>query len=224
MIPLVTKLGSASIRWLMVSFVLVGFGLIALYSIASDAEEISLSSRFVKHALWILPSLIIFVVCFSPSTKTIHKFAYTAFGVGLCLLLVPFLTGTVAGTHRWISMGSVNFQPSEPIKWLLVIALARYLSDYNLEMKKIYSLAFPIVMVLIPAAVILRQSDLGSAIIVLTPVIPMLYWVDAKPVHLFLLVAPILSIVTAFNYYSFTLWIIILSVILYRSRSTLRVS
>ncbi|MDP6456240.1 MAG: FtsW/RodA/SpoVE family cell cycle protein [Candidatus Marinimicrobia bacterium] len=223
MIRFISKLGESSVRWLVIGLILTGFGLLALYSIASHAGEISLSSRFAKHALWIIPSLLIFVVCFSPSTRIIHKYAYVAFGLGLGALLIPFLTGTVAGTHRWISLGSVSFQPSEPIKWFLVIALARYLSDYNLEMKKIYSLAFPIIIALIPAAVILRQSDLGSAIIVLTPVIPMLFWVGAKPVHLFLLLAPILSIMTASNYYSFTLWIIILAVILYRSRPTLRV-
>ena len=81
----------------------------------------------------------------------------------------------------------------------------------------------PIVAVLIPTVVVIKQPDLGSAVIVMAPLIPLLYWVGVKPLYIFLLLAPILSIITAFNYYTFTAWIILIAVVLYLSQTTLRV-
>ena len=55
----------------------------------------------------------------------------------------------------------------------------------------------------------------------MVPVIPMLYWVGAKPYHLFLIIAPLLSILTAFNVIVFTIWSIIVAVIIFRSMDKL---
>lgn len=135
----------------------------------------------------------------------------------------PISRGPVAGTFRWISIGGISFQPAEVLKWVVVIALARYLSDHRLQLKKIQSLLVPIIAVLIPAVFIAKQPDLGSAIIVVAPLIPLLYWVGARPFHIFLMLAPVISVITAFNYYSFTLWIILVGSVIYLSRTTLRV-
>ena len=109
------------------------------------------------------------------------------------------------------------------MKWLVIIALARYLSDNRFKLKNARSMFVPIVAVLIPTVVVIKQPDLGSAVIVMAPLIPLLYWVGAKPLYIFLLLAPILSIITAFNYYTFTAWIILIAVVLYLSQTTLRV-
>jgi rod shape determining protein RodA len=140
----------------------------------------------------------------------------------LMLILVPFLFETIAGTHRWINIGlPVGVQPSEFAKWIVVVALARYLSDHNLQMKKFMTILFPIFIALVPAIIVLQQPDLGTAIILLTPILPMLYWVGARPFHLFMLVAPVLSIATAFHTISFTVWAICMGSIIYMTRPRL---
>jgi len=223
MMHLLDKLKEAPLRWLFLALILNVFGLIALYSIGINAGELSLSSRFFKHLLWLVPSLAAFIFFLAIPTKIVHKYAYLAIGVIFVTLFLPYMTGPVAGTYRWISLKGISFQPSEIMKWIIVIALARYLSDYNLKIKNIRSLVLPIMLVLIPAAVIIKQPDLGSAMIVIAPIIPLLYWVGARPLHIFVLLAPILSVVTAFNYYSFIAWILLVAVVLYLSNTTFKV-
>lgn len=223
MTNLFLKLKEVPLRWLFLAVILNGFGLVALYSIGSSAEQMSLSSRFFKHLLWLFPSLGAFLFFLAIPVRIVHKYAYGALVVVFAGLFLPLVTGPVAGTYRWISLGGVSFQPSEIMKWVIVIALARYLSDHNLKLRRIQSLAVPIMMAVIPAAVIIRQPDLGSAIIVMAPVIPLLYWVGARPFHIFVLMAPVLTVVTAFNYYSFTLWVLLVAVVLYQSRTTFKV-
>ena len=140
----------------------------------------------------------------------------------LMLVLIPFLFETIAGTHRWINFGlPISIQPSEFAKWIVVVALARYLSDHNLQMKKFMTILFPILIALLPAVIVLQQPDLGTAIILLTPILPMLYWVGARPFHLFILVAPLLSIATAFHTISFTFWAIVMGSVIYLTQPRL---
>lgn len=140
----------------------------------------------------------------------------------IILILLPFLGNEIASTNRWIDIGlPFGFQPSEFAKWIMVIALARYLSDHNLEMNHFSASIIPIIMVVIPAGIVLNQPDLGSAIIILVPLLPMLYWVGARPFHLFLMVAPMVSILTAFHWISFAIWAIIMIYVIYKAKPNL---
>jgi rod shape determining protein RodA len=140
----------------------------------------------------------------------------------IVLIIIPFLGSEIASTFRWIDVGlPIGFQPSELAKWIVVIALARYLSDHNLEMNYFSVSILPIIIVLVPAAIILTQPDLGTAIIILVPVLPMLYWVGARPFHLFLMVAPLVSILTAFHWMSFSIWAAIMLFIIYKAKPNL---
>ena len=112
-----------------------------------------------------------------------------------------------------------NFQPSEFSKIFSVIALSRYLSDHNLKIKKFGSIVLPIIITLIPAIIVLNQPDLGTALVMLSPVFPMLYWAGARPFYLFLLIAPILSILTAFNVILFSLWAMLIAIVIFYART-----
>ena len=202
--------------------ILTFIGMVALFSISVNQFGVIAITAFTKQLLFMIPAIIGFLFILFIPKYLIHKYIYLMYGLILVLVTVPFLLSTIAGTHRWINIGlPVAFQPSEFAKWIVVVALAKYLSDHNLEMKKFSTLIFPIFIALLPAAIILQQPDLGTALILLTPVLPMLYWVGSRPFHLFMLMAPIFSIGTAFHTVSFTTWAIIMGVILYLSRPNL---
>ena len=199
--------------------ILTFIGMVALFSISVNQFGVIAITAFTKQLLFMIPDIIGFLFILFIPKYLIHKYIYLMYGLILVLVTVPFLLSTIAGTHRWINIGlPVAFQPSEFAKWIVVVALAKYLSDHNLEMKKFSTLIFPIFIALLPAAIILQQPDLGTALILLTPVLPMLYWVGSRPFHLFMLMAPIFSIGTAFHTVSFTTWAIIMGIILYLSR------
>jgi len=197
-------------------------GLISLFSISMNQfDEVGITT-FSKQLLFLIPAFVGFITILFIPKYMIHKYIYIAYSLMLILVLTPFLFETIAGTHRWINFGlPVSIQPSEFAKWIVVVALARYLSDHNLQIKKFITILFPILIALLPAVIILQQPDLGTAIILLTPILPMLYWVGARPFHLFILVAPLLSIATAFHTISFTFWAIIMGSIIYLTQPRL---
>ena len=204
---------------ILLPIILTFIGMVALFSISVNQFGVIAITAFTKQLLFMIPAIIGFLFILFIPKYLIHKYIYLMYVLILVLVTVPFLLSTIAGTHRWINIGlPVAFQPSEFAKWIVVVALAKYLSDHNLEMKKFSTLIFPIFIALLPAAIILQQPDLGTALILLTPVLPMLYWVGSRPFHLFMLIAPIFSIGTAFHTVSFTTWAVIMGIILYLSR------
>ena len=202
--------------------ILTILGLISLFSISMNQfDEVGITT-FSKQLFFLIPAFVGFITVLFIPKYMIHKYIYIAYSLMLIFVLTPFLFETIAGTHRWINFGlPVSIQPSEFAKWIVVVALARYLSDHNLQIKKFITILFPILIALLPAVIILQQPDLGTAIILLTPILPMLYWVGARPFHLFILVAPLLSIATAFHTISFTFWAIIMGSIIYLTQPRL---
>ena len=202
-------------------FGLLFIGLMSLYSISVLQKE-NLSNAFFKQLLFLGPAIILMIIMTVLSKRVIHKYIYALYGFTIVLVMLPFIGEETAGTYRWINLGlSFGFQPSEIAKWVIVITLARYLSDNNLQVRKFSSNILPFVIAIIPTFIVLNQPDLGTAVVMMIPVIPMLYWVGARPYHLFLIVAPLFSILTAFNVLVFTIWTIIVGLIIYKSMDKL---
>jgi rod shape determining protein RodA len=97
------------------------------------------------------------------------RFAYPIYAVALALLVAVELIGaTGMGAQRWINLGVFNLQPSEVMKIASVLALARYFHSATLEeVARPFYLIVPLVMVLAPAALVLKQPDLGTAIMLI---------------------------------------------------------
>ena len=196
-------------------------GLLSLYSISILQEENS-SNAFAKQILFLGPAIILMFIMTILSKRFIHKYIYLFYCLIILLVLLPFFGQETAGTYRWINFGfSFGLQPSEIAKWVIVITLAKYLSDNNLQVHKFSSNIIPFFIAIIPTVIVLNQPDLGTAFVMMVPVIPMLYWVGARPYHLFLIIAPLLSIITAFNVIVFTIWSTIVAIIVFRSMDKL---
>ena len=200
-------------------------GLFVLYSISDPQIGNLLDNPFSKQFLFLIPALSILIIIIFLPRYTIHKYSYPLFLIGVLIILLPFFGKPHAGTYRWLNVGlPFTLQPSEFAKVFTVIALARYLSDHTLEMKKFISIIIPVSLALIPTIIVLNQPDLGTSIVMMTPILPMLYWSGARPFYLFLLLAPIFSILTAFQTLSFTVWAILLGMVIIIARPKIVVS
>ena len=145
--------------------------------------------------------------------------------LGIIFVVLPFLGNPHAGTYRWLDFGlPFSIQPSEFAKVFTTLALARYLSDHTLQMKHFTSIIIPIGLALVPTLIVMNLPDLGTAIGMMTPILPMLYWSGARPFYLFLVLAPVFSMITAFHTTAFTLWALILGVVIITSRPNLVLS
>ena len=200
-------------------------GLITLYSISQHHQGPMLLNPFKKQLLFLIPALLICFLIICIPRYSIHKYSYAFYFIGIIIVFLPFFNISHAGTYRWLDFGlPFTIQPSEFAKVFTVIALARYLSDNTLRMKRFTSIIIPIFFAFIPTFIVMNQPDLGTSIVMMAPVLPMLYWAGAKPFYLFLILAPVLSMLTAFNSLVFTLWAIILGGVIFFSRTRMVMS
>jgi rod shape determining protein RodA len=108
---------------------------------------------------------LIFVVLFVDG-KFYEKYASIIFGVALLSLVGLFAVGkTIAGQRCWYGIGSFTLQPSEFAKAATALALAKYLSDTQINLKDTHRQIQALAIVLLPVLLILPQPDPGSALI-----------------------------------------------------------
>lgn len=140
-------------------------GVVNIYSTGFSLGENS-SQLYLKQIQWIMLGLVLMVVAFLIDYRAIAQAAYIIYAISIVSLVYVALLGhTANGAQRWISFGFVLFQPSELMKITMIIALARYFDDHKShEPYLLRELFVPILMVLIPCALIIRQPDLGTAL------------------------------------------------------------
>ncbi len=215
---IIEKIKEANYIIIGVTFLLFFIGLLALLNIAIHQGGTIQSSSFLKQTLFVFPGIVLFFITFYLPKSFYHKSAYLVYGAIVLAILFPFIGQKISGTYRWIDIGPIGIQPSEFAKWIVVLVLARYLSDHNLDLKKFRTIIISIIVAIVPTIIVLKQPDLGSAIIILSTLIPMIYWSRVNPYFIFLLVGPLISILTAFHNVSFTIWGITMIGILYIAR------
>ena len=207
---------------LLIVFSILLIGLVSLYSVA-ESKTSGVSNAFIRQLFLLGPAIFLLVLFLAIPKKIIHEYVYVFYGAIILFVILPYFSPQVADTHRWIDIGlPFSLQPSEIAKLVIVLTLARYLSDRNIQLDHFAAMLLPFLIAFIPAIIVLNQPDLGTAIVMMSPVIPMLYWVGARPFHLFLVVAPILSIITAFDVSVFTFWSIVMALIIFLSKPRLR--
>ncbi len=154
--------------WALLAIVLLiaSIGILNLYSISSTGEA-SGTPFYLKQLTWVLIGVVIMISVAFIEYRYYSDFAYPIHAVALFLLVVVMAFGMISsGAQRWIRMGSLSFQPSEFVKISLIIALAKFFqqrpSRDGLTLK---DLPIPFLLLIVPMAFVLKQPDLGTAII-----------------------------------------------------------
>lgn len=156
-----------SINWLLVVLIslvaMVGFAM--LYSAADGNMWPWAERQVVRFGV----ALVVMVIVATINIRIWLRYAYVLYFLALALLVAVEVAGYVGmGAQRWISLGFVNVQPSELMKIFLILALARYFNASAIEdIGRISSLIVPIGLIVAPSILILRQPDLGTAIMVM---------------------------------------------------------
>lgn len=140
--------------------------LFVLYSAAGGSMTPWAIRQLIIYLVFIPVMLLIAVMDFD----AIYNYTYMAYGFCLaCLLLIIILGHNAMGATRWLRLGPISFQPSEPMKIILALTLARYFQELNHEKAGITrKLLIPLVIIAIPVGLIADQPDLGTAIVMLT--------------------------------------------------------
>jgi len=126
---------------------------------------------FLKQTLFILLSLSIFILISFLDYRFFRDsyvvLSFYGFSLLLLILLIPF-GHTVHGTRAWFDFIIVSFEPTDLMKLSLIILLAKYFSKRHLEIANYKHILISFLYMFIPALLIMKQPDFGSAIVLLT--------------------------------------------------------
>jgi rod shape determining protein RodA len=153
-----------NIDWICITIyvVLVLLGWLNIYSSSLSSMEGTAEKQFI---FIILTIPLVFIVLYVDG-KFYEKYASIIYGIALLSLLGLFAFGkTIAGQRCWYGFGSFTLQPSEFAKAATALALAKYLSDSQINLKDVNRQIQALAIVFLPVMLILPQPDPGSALI-----------------------------------------------------------
>ncbi|WP_416444579.1 rod shape-determining protein RodA [Leeuwenhoekiella sp. A16] len=149
---------------------LVSIGLINIYSASIEPDVVTgsfdLSNLYTKQLIWIILSLVIVVFILSLEAKFFERFASVIYITSLLSLLGLYVFGkNISGATSWYAFGSFSLQPSEFAKAATALALAKYLSDIQTNVKTLQHQLKAFLIIALPAIFIIPQPDPGSALV-----------------------------------------------------------
>ncbi len=155
--------------WLLGITLLIGaMGLVVLYSAvtagASDPQIILVKRQMIAFVI----GLLAMIFCFVFNYRILDRLGGGIYAICVVMLIVVLFYGKyVAGSRRWLVMGPLNFQPSELMKIAIIIILAKYYSKrISLKGFTLKELVVPMGVVAAPFFLIVKQPDLGTAMLV----------------------------------------------------------
>ena len=149
-------------------------GLAALYSISNG----DFNSWPLKHSQRFILGLIIFFLVIFFDLRLIFGYAYLIFFLSIIsLAIIPFFGIESNGATRWINIAGISLQPSEFVKYTLILALAKYFHSINNDSGFIKTLIIPLIITIVPVLLVITQPDLGTALIILIGGIS-LFWIS----------------------------------------------
>ena len=164
---------TSNIDWIsiFIYIALVAMGWLNIYSssLANVTESNSIfdfTQIYGKQFLFILFTIPLIFIVLSVEAKFYEKFSIVIFAVALISLVGLFIFGkTIAGQRCWYAIGSFTLQPSEFAKAATALALAKYLSDVQVNLKEVNRQIQALLIIFLPVLLILPQPDPGSALI-----------------------------------------------------------
>ncbi len=163
------------INWIII-FCLIFLGLVGVASLYSAAGS-DWNPWARNHLIRLIFGFcLMFVIAFIPS-QFFMKYSVLSFILGIFALILVKIIGS-GSVQRWISFGSVNFQPSEIMKLALVLILAKYFDHISkIQLNKLTPYIIPILITMIPGFLVISQPDLGTGLTIILLGLSILFFV-----------------------------------------------
>jgi len=150
-------------------FLLVGFGWLNILSASHTGTTINyfdFSQPFSKQLTFIFLTFILIILLLAIDAKFYERFSSVIYIVSMLSLIGLFIFGkTVNGATSWYDIGGMTLQPSEFAKTATALAVAKYISDLNTNIKSFKDQIQTFAIIIIPAILVLLQNDTGSTIV-----------------------------------------------------------
>ena len=148
--------------WLLTLLALSGAGIAAIWS---TTDGTSLDSYFGKQVIYLCCALVVFFVLLYFDYHVFSDFIAFIYLAGMAMLGLVLVIGiSIHGNKSWINLGIISFQPSEVMKIIVIIALAKYYSKLEGDYLGFKELCIGGLIVFVPMAMVILQNDLGTAV------------------------------------------------------------
>jgi len=164
----------------------LGLMSLGLTGIARGDELAHAGEFFGKQIVWIAIAVPAMLLATLVPYRVFRHRSYVWLGLAVALLAIVFLFPAKWGSRRWIPLGFMNFQPSELAKLAYVLAVSRYLMHRE-NYRRLSGLTIPVALTLVPMGLILKEPDLGTALLFLPVLLAMLFTAGARLRHLALM-------------------------------------
>ncbi len=217
------------IDWILVLvyFFLICFGLANIISSSISGENISLldfNTLYGKQFVFILISLVIIIISLSIEVKFYERFSSVFYLVCILFILGLFLFGNrINGALSWYSFSGITLQPSEFMKVGVALAVAKFISDFQTNLKKSQDQIKIFLIIFLPILLIVLQNDTGTSIVFLS-LFFVLYREGISQIYLFIafviLTVSILTIKTSISSVLFLSIILLILNYFYQNRKS----
>ena len=155
------------------------FGLVAIKSATLHAPDAH--ADLARQGAYLVVGVIAMAVLAFTDYHLWLRFWKLIYVIALVMLAaVTFAGHSALGAQRWIGVGAFVFQPAEPAKLLITLAVAGMLANPKRTYKKWWEILLPIGAVAVPAALVLKQPDLGTALVLVAILTTMLFFALPK--------------------------------------------
>jgi rod shape determining protein RodA len=195
---------------------LLGFGLLILYSAGITDAPTNAAGAWRRQLVWVGGGVLVAFAAFRTSPRLLEWAAPWLYGLSLVLLALVLVIGTGAGSaassKSWLAIGGIRIgQPVELAKLATVLLLARYLSARREPPYSLRDLLTPCLIAGAPLLLVMAQPDLGSAIVFVAVLFAALFWAGVRPALLLFLVSPLVSLLLAVDTRLWAIWMLLLA-------------
>ncbi len=177
-----------------VALLMIGLVMIISASIDIAAQRNGNPMHYgIRHGIFVMLGLVAGLMAYQVPVNWWQKSSWLLLGLALLMLAIVIIPGvgrTVNGSTRWISFGSINFQPSELAKLFLVAYLAAYLVRRNQEVQKsLWGFIKPLLVLAVAAMLLLAEPDFGATVVIGSAFVGMMFLSGAKIGRFIVLIA-----------------------------------
>jgi rod shape determining protein RodA len=195
-------------------------GILLIMSAQYHADSDYTRMYWERQLMWLGVAMIVFALVLHIPLRFFDFVTYLLYGIAIVLLIaVLFFGGSRAGAAtRFFQFGPVNLAPSDIAKLAVLFALSRYLAYSKLPVASKRRLAVSTLIVLVPMALILKQPDLGTAVVFPVILFGLWFWSGLSPIYMLLIVSPLFSLVAASHWLAWAVYFLVLLVVIFLFR------
>jgi len=172
-----------NIDWVLVGLVITVslLGILNIYSATTPYKIVGMV-YYIKQFYWMFAGIVISMIVCSLDYHILEDLSYWFYGFLIFLLIAVLVVGRRSmGATRWLNLGFFNIQPSELMKIVIIVTFARFFNNFQavggLTVKEVL---IPFCLVALPAALIMKQPDLGTATLIILIALSMIMYVGLR--------------------------------------------